>query len=601
MKSDIRVAIYARVSSEAQVIKSGLDVQVAACRAYASEMGYQVHEVYQDEGVSGAHGVRFRDGLDRMLTDAKLGRFHILLVHELDRLARELFVGLSIVGLVAESRTQLLEVSTRTLFDDHGALMGLVKLWGAGEDRKRILRRTKQGHIERAKRGKVSGPAPLGYDRDSEGFLVINHEEAELVRRIFHLYLNEGYNLDSLATLLNTEGVKTKRAKLNEAGKNRFRGANHWQRSTIQCVLKNPVYKGTYVYGKTQGRVRAGEEYTGNPKRPLQKAYLETAVKNRALLPHEQVEVPVPPIVDEELWQSVQAQLADRASRTTIRKGATKYSYRFEGIVRCHHCGRLMTRMTMTRQNKDGRVKRMPYYTCRNQENACPNVHKHHPLDQVDRDILQRLLPYLENPGLIREGLAIELEKKEKSHTGLTARSRILEDRVAKLGIQKQRLLDIYLDGAITSQEFKTKSGSLDAELEKHRQDLSEAQEQLKELALDDDYQKAELVIQFFTALQSQATTPDAMWQWAITHSDDPEEIAVSDDEFLMPDLDGEQPTVVKLAQTLLKRVTINRESQIEDYVLRIKMEPPPDETGGGEAGSYIANLKCITSPSFTS
>ncbi len=330
-----------------------IGAQIAECTRYAAEMGYEVHEIYRDEGISGAHRAHHRAGLDQMMTDARQGRFEFLLVHEMDRLARDLGVGLGIVGAVADFNICLAEVSTRTVFTDVGALLGLVKLWSAGEDRKKILSRTKRGHISRAKKGMVAGPPPLGYDRTAEGQLVINEVEAQLVRRLYDLYLNQGFNYDSLATLLNKEGAKTKRALMNEAGLNNYRGANRWQRSTLQCVFRNSVYKGEYVYGKTRGKLPADQEYKGG-KRPLQKAYLETALKNRAFIPHEEVRIQVPAIVDAETWERAVTLRKERYARTHLRISGQdkKYPYNFDSIVRCAACGRVMMRTTIVQETK---------------------------------------------------------------------------------------------------------------------------------------------------------------------------------------------------------------------------------------------------------
>ena len=69
-----KAAIYARVSDPKQLKGSGLDVQIAECKKYAEEMGFEVFDVYKDEGISGAHKANHRLGLGRMLEDARQGR-----------------------------------------------------------------------------------------------------------------------------------------------------------------------------------------------------------------------------------------------------------------------------------------------------------------------------------------------------------------------------------------------------------------------------------------------------------------------------------------------------------------------------------------------
>ena len=138
----------------------------------------------------------------------------------------------------------------------------------------------------------------------------------------------------------------------------------------MTCLFRNPVYKGEYVYGKTRGKVPANRDYQPSKKRPLQKAYIETAIKNRNFIPHEVVVVEVPAIIDPETWERAQALKKERWRRTYLTLGQHKYHYNFTGMVRCHHCGRVMMRTTITQKTKKKGTKLHPYYTCRNRENA---------------------------------------------------------------------------------------------------------------------------------------------------------------------------------------------------------------------------------------
>jgi len=629
-----KAAIYARVSSEQQVEKSGLDVQISECEKYARLNDYEVVGIYKDEGVSGAHGVQYRHGLDQLLTDAKAGKFDFLLVHELDRLAREMFVGMKIVAIVAECDILLIEASTGNAFADQGALLGFVKLWGAGEDRKRILQRTKRGQIERAKKGLMSGPPPLGYNKDEEGRLVIDDEEADLVRRIYDLYLNQGYHLEAIARLLNAEGVKTRRAKLNEAGKNRFRGANQWQISTLRCLFRNTIYKGTYVYGKTQGRVPAGKDYTPNPKRPLSKAYLETAVKNKKHLPHEVVEVSVPAIVEVETWDRAQALLAQRASKMKARWEGKKYTYLLDGIVYCFHCGRLMNRQTMEQPRKSGEVYVARYYKCRNRENNCPNALKNHRMDVIDTDIVSALLPFLRNPELIRDGLTASMADKTQEQEVLENKARKTEQRLADIHVELKRLREAFLAGAITAEELKADRAERDTEAEKCQEELNVTKRRLEELSVDEDRTKAELVIQRLKeiSLKWQDYTHVVVEQLLFGQEVWRDKSLAPEGGFRSVDLPADHPNkelrdrLLEVVQNLVKRVTVDNEGTIREYTLQIqpaqapikmwseKVEPSPPQMSQAvwdahlamyeqhnPNADHIANRKCITSPSFTS
>lgn len=606
-------AIYARVSSEAQVKGSGLDVQIAECQRYAAEMGFEVFDVYKDEGISGAHRLHHRAGLEKMKGDAERGCFKVLLVHELDRLARDITVGVHILGIVGELDVRLVEVATRSSFEDVGALTGLVKLWAAGEDRKRILQRTKKGQIERAKRGLVSGPAPLGYDRDKDGRLVINDEEATLVRRLYHLYLEEGYNFDSLADLMNKEGIKTKRARANEAGQNKYRGVHRWQRSTIQCLIRNPVYKGEYVYGKTRGRTPADKEYKPSKKRPMQKAYLETAIKNRNFIPHEQVIVPVPAIIDAGTWERAQSLKQERYRRTNLTLGASVYRYNFTSIVRCLDCGRVMTRTTIAQETKTKGTKYHPYYVCRNRENGCPNWSKHHRLDLIDAAIMARVLPLLQNPELVRESLSATMSDQQHERDKLVSQRLTIERNIANLHLEVQRLRDGFAAGACSADELMADRKPRDEAIATLKRELEDLNVRIEQIGVDDLEEKLEMVVACLSQPAFQLHEPGMTLSTLFPNrvekaSRNYKTSKMTVKEYLetapgTPSLEDDDLEVakqfLKVVQMLVKRVTVNTESQIIDFVLWIQ-PPPPENPDGGEAENYKANLNSITSPSAT-
>lgn len=609
MESKVRAAIYARVSTEEQLLGSGLEVQVQACRRFATQRDYEVVEVFADEGVSGAQGLENREALERLFMAARERRFSVVIFHEMDRIARDLIVGMGILAKAAEAGIRLVEATSGASFDGAGALQHLVKVWAADDDRRKLLQRTKQGHIARAKSGKVSGPPPLGYDRDADSRLVINEDEAKLVRRIFSLYVDEGRGFEAIAQILNAEGVQTKRAKMNAQGKNRYRGAEHWQLSTIKCVINNPVYAGRAVYGKTHGRVRAGQEPVTDAKRPVTRKETITALKNRQFMPHEQVEIAVPPIIDEVTWERAQAVRSARFGKMAFKGGPTKYVYDLNGIVCCSACNRLMARMTMSRTRKDGSSASHSYYTCRNAR--CANVHRHHRMDRVNIEIMSRLVPFLANPERIRESLASQVETLKQDRTMLLGQRKQKEQHLLELDKRLQKLRDAYAAGFITLEELGADRQRLDADKAETARELAGLEARLAALEATDEERRLEQVIKMIAKMAAELDDPSftlyALFRNRVPNAmrllDLPTKEAVN----LAPAIpDPKSPDglaarkFLAVLHALISKVTINEEGQIAEYKLRIS-DPPPSRDDVTSSDGYIANRKCITSPSLTS
>lgn len=228
---------YVRVSTEEQASAGyGLEAQERAIRAFAESQGYELLEVVQDAGVSGATRPQDRPGFAHVLELAEQKAFSILLVWKFDRLARNLAYAVTTVNLLQDAGVALRSVTEPI---DTASPMGqtifAVLAGMAAQERITITQRTLAGKREKAQAGGFAGgPAPLGYRRDKEGGLALVPEEAETVRRIYSLR-HQGRTLQQIADILNTEGVPTKRG-------------GRWYPGTIRYILDNPKYQGYVEY-----------------------------------------------------------------------------------------------------------------------------------------------------------------------------------------------------------------------------------------------------------------------------------------------------------------------------------------------------------------
>jgi DNA invertase Pin-like site-specific DNA recombinase len=203
-----RAVVYARYSSDNQRDAS-IEDQVRQCRARIEQEGWQIAEIYSDHAISGA--TTLRPGYQKMLEDARAGRFDVLVAEALDRLSRDqeniagLFKQLSFAGV------RLITLSEGEIGELHVGLKGTMNALFL----KDLAHKTRRGLEGRVRQGKSGGGLCFGYDvvrkLDAAGEAVhgerrINDGEAAIVRRIFQ-QCADGRSPRAIAQSLNKEGI----------------------------------------------------------------------------------------------------------------------------------------------------------------------------------------------------------------------------------------------------------------------------------------------------------------------------------------------------------------------------------------------------------
>ncbi|MGY2052398.1 recombinase family protein [Methylobacterium sp. JK268] len=232
-----RVVGYVRVSTEGQFADGfGLDVQERAIRAFALSQGYDLVEIVSD-CVSGATPPGDRKGFSRILELAAERAFGILLLYKFDRLARNVLHAVTSVhamrdqfGVVIRSVTEPIDTASPM-----GEMIFTVLASMAAQERQVITERTFGGRKEKATKGGFAGGAvPYGYQRDKDGGLAVNEEQAEIVRRMF-LERISGKTLAAVTDSLNVDGIPSPTGK-------------RWSISSVAYLLDNPKYRGAVEY-----------------------------------------------------------------------------------------------------------------------------------------------------------------------------------------------------------------------------------------------------------------------------------------------------------------------------------------------------------------
>jgi len=242
-KKPVFAAVYARTSSPNQRFNYSIKEQVSRCWKFCDERGWIARYVFVDEGESG--GTTDRPKFQLMLKKAEAGKFSVIVFWKLDRFCRSLVNLVNIERMLMEwgiglcSVTEYLDTTTSVGRFNFRNLASVAEL-----EREMIGERARIGLHAMAKQHKWPNPhPPLGYDKREDGMLEVNGG-ADLVRRIFKMYLREK-SMPQVAYELNKQGILTKKGK-------------RWNARAVRDMLINEIYIGKYRVAGVEDHV---EEY----------------------------------------------------------------------------------------------------------------------------------------------------------------------------------------------------------------------------------------------------------------------------------------------------------------------------------------------------
>ncbi len=235
----LKVAAYVRVSTENDEQKSSYELQVNEfTERINSNPHWEFAGIYSDEGISGTE-LSHRKGMLQMIEDAKAGKIQLILAKSIARFARNVIDCLSIIE-------EFRKIGVGVRFDeanlytlDATGNVVLTIMATVAEEESRTKSFIMNWSIERRfSKGIFLTPALLGYDKDEDGHLIINEEEAETVKVIFYLFLN-GWSHAEIADLLTQYGRKTKL------------GNQEWNPTSIAGIIENERHCGYVIARKT--------------------------------------------------------------------------------------------------------------------------------------------------------------------------------------------------------------------------------------------------------------------------------------------------------------------------------------------------------------
>lgn len=426
----VNVAAYCRVSTDKEDQANSLKSQKEYFAEHIKKNdNWLLVKVYYDEGISGT-SVKNREGFNEMINDALNGEIDLIITKEVSRFARNTVDTLNYTRLLRNNGVRVIFMNDGVdTYDQDGELRLTIMASIAQEESRKTSERVKWGQKRRMEKGVVFGRDMLGYDV-KKGKMTINEDGANVVRMIFHKFVNEGKGTHVIARELHEEGIRPLRVK-------------EWSNTVILRVLKNEKYVGDLLQKKTitPDFLSHGKKYNRGEEEMV-------FIANH----HE-------PIIDRDLWNRAQAELS---RRTLTAEQKSKHSNRYwcSGKLVCGECGRRLVSHKRKRQDNTSNKTWVCYENVKNgkrkidkfgEEIGCDNGSVN---DKTLVSAVAHCLKYVRMNSLALKNELLS-EIKMIQHASVEDNTKSLQSKIEAFQKKKKGAIDLMIDGLITQADFK--------------------------------------------------------------------------------------------------------------------------------------------------
>ena len=429
---NLRVVDYGRVSTDKDDQINSLDNQIKYFNDLISNVSTWTHVAsYADEGISGTQ-VYKREKFLKMIEDARLGKFDLILTKEVSRFARNTMDSLRYTQLLLNYGVIVYFISDNinTIQPDSEFRLTLMASMAQDEVRK-LSERVKFGIRRSIKDGKVGGSGTYGYIKD-KCKLIINDKEAYVVNIIFTLYASGNYGLRKIGEMLAEKGYYTRKG-------------NIFSDVTLKKMISNPRYKGWYTAGLSEV-----EDYKTHKKKLKPK---------EEWICYKDESGNVPAIVSEELWNKANEVYNSRKllwNKNALNKEYFLENRKYTSKIFC------MEHNTTFIRCASGKRKNNPVWQCneflRHGIKGCltPRLYEKY-IDEIFLPILEELIGDREEiiKTIINE--YHNLIKDSSSENDIN----IIRKKLDEQQLLKDKLLDMLLEGIISEEDFKKKNSKI--------------------------------------------------------------------------------------------------------------------------------------------
>ncbi len=429
----MKIAAYCRVSTEKKEQQESLSHQREFFGEYAKRNGHELVQLYADEGITGT-SLKKREEFKRLLRDAELGVFELVVVKDISRFARNTVDALQSIRKLKSLGINTVFVNANMTSMGEGEFVITVFSALAQEESHSLSEKVKWGKRINAEKGRVP-PRVFGYDKVDNFTLAINPDEAKIVRKIFALYIEQGLGCRTISMTLNRDGDRTKLG-------------GEWNARGIRRILGNPLYCGMLVNHKYE----IEDFLTGK----------QVNIPENEQFYHDR---PAWAIVTPETFQRAQEIMDSRRkqydSGAPFKEARYSSKHTFSTLIKCAHCGRSFTRKSYTYVNT--RV----YWRCvTNDQYTAQKCDNTVILDE--KELIEELRAYfsslIEDQDAFIAGVIAGLDK----HICVECpeqTQRELEARKKKLLGKRDRYQEMYANDLISMAELRQKLCAIAEEL----------------------------------------------------------------------------------------------------------------------------------------
>lgn len=446
----LRVTYYARVSSESDEQLNSLGNQIGYYEDFIRKnAAWEFVSGYIDEGLSGISTKR-RENFNRMIDDAEEGKFDLIITKEISRFARNTLDSIQFTRRLLNAGVGVFfQNDNINTFDEDSELRLSIMSSIAQDELRKLSSRVKFGHQQAIKQNVVLGNNRIfGYKKD-KGRLVIDDEQAQMVRELFEMYATGEYSMKQLEKIFWDKGYRNY-------------NSNKIAHSTMSGMIANPKYKGYYVGNK----VKVVDMFTKKQK------FLPP--DEWVMFKDESGEI-VPAIVSEELWERANEILRKRSEDVKNRQGICNHANLLTGKLYCTHCGTPYYR----RDSVDKKGNKNSKWVCSGKikggSESCPSFAIY------EEEIKPLIFEVFKDTKDVSKAM---IDEYEKMYLGMTSDQKIaekIEDTERKIEVarkKKSKLLELAALDSITAEDFKELSAQCNDEMAAFARELEDLREQ---------------------------------------------------------------------------------------------------------------------------
>ncbi len=446
----MRVTYYARVSSESDEQLNSLGNQINYYEDFIKKNPAWVFiSGYIDEGLSGI-STKKRENFNRMIEDAAQDKFDLIITKEISRFARNTLDSIQYTRqLLGYGVGVFFQNDNINTLDEDSELRLSIMSSIAQDELRKLSSRVKFGHQQAIKQNVVLGNNRIfGYKKNNKR-LVIDEDEAPMVRELFELYATDNYSMKQIEKIFWDKGYR------NHNGKK-------IAHSTMANMIANPKYKGYYVGNK----VKVVDMFTKKQK------FLPP--EEWVMFKDESGEI-VPAIVSEELWESANVVLRRRSEDVKNRQGICNHANLLTGKLFCTDCGTPYYR----RESKDKEGNKNSKWVCSNKINSGKDACASFPV--YEEEIKPVLFEVFRDT---KDSSAAMMLEYEKLYLSMTANGKLDKMIAKREGIidlankKKSALLKLVAEGNINGKDFKEMTEACNKEIHDAEAELIELKNQ---------------------------------------------------------------------------------------------------------------------------